>query len=92
MRGPAPSYPILLSEQQALDLRQLVRRHKTPHALVQRAQIVLAAAEQPEASNQQIAQQVGCTDRTVRKWRRRWTETHCLNDLPRAGAPRRFSP
>ncbi len=30
-------------------------------------------------------------DRLVRKWRRRWQETHSLTDLPRSGAPRRFS-
>ena len=27
----------------------------------------------------------------VRKWRRRWQETHRLQDAPRSGAPRRFS-
>jgi hypothetical protein len=28
----------------------------------------------------------------VRKWRRRWNTTHSLDDAPRSGAPRRFSP
>jgi hypothetical protein len=28
----------------------------------------------------------------VRKWRRRWSQTQSLNDAPRSGAPRRFSP
>jgi hypothetical protein len=28
----------------------------------------------------------------VRKWRRRWNETHSLDDAPRSGAPRHFSP
>ncbi|MCL6539817.1 MAG: helix-turn-helix domain-containing protein [Roseiflexus sp.] len=57
-----------------------------------RARIVLAAHDHPDWSNQQIAQAVGTSDRIVRKWRRRWTETHSLDDAPRSGAPRRFSP
>lgn len=45
-----------------------------------------------ECSNQQLAQAVGTSDRIVRKWRKRWTETQSLEDAPRSGAPRRFSP
>jgi transposase len=32
----------------------------------------LLAFDHPEWTNQQIAKEVGCTDWTVRKWRRRW--------------------
>jgi len=49
--------------------------------------IVLDAYEHPEWSNQQIAREVGSSDRQVRKWRRRW-----VADAPRLGAPRRFPP
>ncbi len=56
-----------------------------------RARIILAADEHPDWTNQHIAQEVGCTDRTVRTWRRQWVERHNLADLPRSGAPRRFS-
>src|SRR5262245_57189022 len=92
MRGPKPLYPINLSAEQALQLRQLVRAHSTPQTLSLRARIILAAHDFPDWSNQQISQHAGTTDRIVRKWRRRWSETQSLADAPRPGAPRRFSP
>lgn len=92
MRGPKPKYPVELTSEEEQALRRLVNARKAPQGKVLRARIVLAAYDHPEWSNQQIAQLVGCTDRTVRKWRRRWAETQSLDDLPRPGAPRRFSP
>jgi hypothetical protein len=92
MRGPKPYYPIVLTDNQATELRQLIRAHSTAQAQVLRARIVLTAGEQPDCSNQQIAKLLGTSDRMVRKWRRRWLETHSLSDAPRSGAPRRFSP
>jgi hypothetical protein len=92
MSGPKPLYPIQLSPEQAQQLRQLVRAHSTPQATCRRARIVLAAHEHPDWTNQQIGHSVGTADRIVRKWRRRWSETHSLADAPRPGAPRRFSP
>jgi transposase-like protein len=38
---------------------------------VVRAKTLLLAYEHPDWSNAPIARAVGCTDRTVRKWRRR---------------------
>jgi len=92
MRGPKPTYPIELTNDQAADLRRLIRAHTSAQTQVVRAKIVLTAAEQPTWTNQQIAEQVGTSDRMVRKWRRRWSQTHSLDDAPRCGAPRRFSP
>lgn len=92
MRGPDPKYPINLTTEQEQQLRQLVNSRKAAQGQVVRARIVLNAYNHPEWSNQQIAQKVGCSDRTVRKWRKRWVETGQLTDLPRPGAPRRFSP
>jgi len=92
MRGPTPKYPINLTTEQEQQLRQLVKSRKAAQGQVLRAQIILSAHDHPEWSNQQIAQKVGCSDRTVRQWRKRWVETHSLADLPRPGAPRRFSP
>src|SRR5436853_4011123 len=92
MRGPKPSYPITLTEAEVKSLQQLVRAHKTGQSLAVRAQIVLSANRHPEWSNQQIAQQIGTTDRNVRKWRGRWVSTHSIADAPRSGAPRLFSP
>jgi len=92
MRGPKPKYKIQLLENEISTLRQLVKGRNSPQVKALRARIVLAAHEYPEWSNQQIAADVGCTDRAVRKWRRRWNESKSLDDLPRPGAPRRFSP
>ena len=92
MRGPNPKYPINLTTEQEQQLRQLDKSRKAAQGQVVRARIILNAHDHPEWSNQQIAQKVGCCDRTVRKWRKRWVETSSLTDLPRSGAPRRFSP
>lgn len=92
MPGPKPKYPIELAETEIAALRQLVAARKTPQGQALRAKIVLAAHEHPEWTNQDIARQVGCTDRTVRTWRHRWVATQRLEDLPRSGRPRRFSP
>ena len=92
MRGPKPFYPIALTLDEAEQLRHLIRAHSTPQALALRAQIVLTAYEQPSWNNQQVASAIGTSDRLVRKWRRRWHDTHSLQDAPRSGAPRRFSP
>jgi hypothetical protein len=91
-RGPDPKYPIVLTIEQEQSLRQLINARKTAQGQVLRARIIVLAHDHPDWSNQQIAQTAGCTDRAVRKWRRRWSETQSLADLPRPGAPRRFSP
>jgi transposase len=80
-----------LGSQDVEHLQRLLRATSTPQALAIRAQIVLTLHTHPDWSRQRIAQSIGIPDRLVRKWRRRWEETHCLNDLPRSGAPRRFS-
>ncbi len=92
MRGPKPKYPIELTREEEQALRQLVGARKTPQVKALRARILLAAYDHPEWSNQQIAREAGTVDRVVRKWRKRWSDTHSLEDLPRPGAPRRFSP
>lgn len=92
MRGPRPVYSIDLTDDEAGNLRRLIRAHTTAQTRVVRAKIVLTAAQQPSWTTQQIADQLGTSDRMVRKWRRRWSETRSLDDAPRSGAPRRFSP
>jgi transposase len=92
MPGPKPKYSITLTDEQAAELRKLLKAHSTPQVKVLRAKIVLYAYEHPDWSNQEIARQAGCSDRAVRKWRRRWVERQSIEDLPRSGAPRRFSP
>jgi hypothetical protein len=92
MRGPRPKYSVELTTEEEKTLRQLVRSHKTPQVKAKRARILLAAFDHPEWSNQQIAQEAGTVDRVVRQWRRRWSETRSIDDLPRPGRPRHFSP
>jgi transposase len=53
-----------------------------------RAQIILLCAR--GLSNTPIAQRVGCSERTVRKWRKRFAEApslDALKDQPRSGRP-----
>ena len=92
MRGPKPKYPIELTTEEEQELRKLANAHTASYVKVMRARILLAAHDHSEWSNLQIAQEAGCTRRIVRKWRRRWAETRSIEDLPRPGAPRRFSP
>jgi hypothetical protein len=69
MPGPQPLSITLSSPQQTL-LERLLRQHSSPQALVRRIQIVLAAAA--GVPNEQIAQQLNCSPKTVRRWRARW--------------------
>ena len=92
MRGPKPEYPIELTTEEEQGLRKLANSRTAPYVKVIRARLLLAAHDHPEWSNRQIAEEVGCTRRNVRKWRRRWVETRSIEDLPRPGAPRRFPP
>ena len=91
-RGPKPAYPIVLASDEAEQLRSLARAHSTSQAQALRARIVLTAHNHPDWTNQAIAQSLATSDRMVRKWRRRYLQTHSLADAPRSGAPRRFSP
>ncbi len=92
MRGPQPNYPIPLTERERSTVRQLINGRTSPPGNVMRARIVRAAHEHPEGSNQHIAAHVGCTDRAVRTWRRRWNARKRWEALPRPGAPKRVSP
>ncbi len=69
MPGPRPQ-PIKLKRKQRVILKQLSRRRQTPHALVQRVQIILLAEE--GWSNSEIAVHLNLNRKTVRHWRQRW--------------------
>jgi transposase len=92
MPVPKPKYSIELTTEEEQELRKLANSRKASHVKVVRARILLAAYDHPEWSNRQVCEEAGCTRRIVRKWRRRWTEKRSIEDLPRPGAPRRFSP
>jgi hypothetical protein len=89
-RGPKPRWKVALTAPEYRELQRLARRRTAPHAEVVRAKILLLAYEHPEWSNAAIARAVGCTDWTVRKWRRRSRAGPALQDAPRPGGPRFF--
>jgi hypothetical protein len=92
MPGPRPQYPVELTTEEEKELRRLVRSHKAPQMKARRARILLAAFDHPDWTNQQIGREAGTSDRVVRQWRRRWSERRSVEDLPRPGRPRVFSP
>jgi transposase len=69
------------------ELERVVRSRKAERRLVERARIVLAAGEGRSAAR--IAGEVGCSQRTVMKWRRRFEADGVagLRDAPRPGRP-----
>lgn len=87
-RGPKPRHKVALTAPEYKALKRLARLRIAPHAEVVRAKILLLAYEHPDWSNAPIARAVGCTDRTVRKWRRRSRAGPALKEAPGRGAPR----
>lgn len=69
------------------ELERIVRSRRAERRAVERAQIVLAAADGRSAAR--IASEVGCSERTVWKWRRRFEEDGLvgLRDEIRPGRP-----
>ena len=82
--------PLVLDDQQRTDLLALARSTSMPHALVQRAQLILASAE--GLTNKAVAQRVGLSPNVVGKWRRRFLESGItgLHDQLRPGRPRTY--
>jgi len=74
-------------------LRELVQCGTRSVRVVRRALILLKSAE--GFTDEEIAEHVGCSDRTVRSVRKRFcTEgvDRALYDAPRSGAPATFTP
>jgi transposase len=88
---PTPFAPrIILAQNARMDLQALARAHSTPQSLGLRARIVLRAAEPDTPSNLQIGRDLGCSNHTVSKWRRRYLAQGVpgLQDALRPGRPR----
>jgi transposase len=85
---------IVLTPELRLQLQSLVRARSTPQSLVFRCQIVLRAAAADRPSNQDIAVELDCNRHTVGHWRERFVLQGLtgLQDAPRSGRPRSFSP
>jgi transposase len=86
-----PKAPIILSQEDVLQLESICRSRSLPHALVRRARVVLMAAE--GLSNKAIAEKVGLSQQSVCLWRRRYVERGIegLHDEMKPGRPRTVS-
>jgi|TARA_R110000868_G_scaffold409926_3_gene696569 transposase len=77
---------IILSDEERTILMRWARGRRTPARLVQRAKIILAAAAGKQ--NKLIANELGCTRRTVGTWRNRFLNQRLCGlekDAPRSG-------
>src|SRR5258705_12917278 len=81
---------VRLSKRQRRELTKLAARTSAPHALVQRARMILRLASGQWPAT--VARALGLTDRCVRKWRGRGLVTGdgCgMEDADRPGPPAR---
>jgi len=87
LRGPR-AVVVELSAAEREQLERWARRPKSAQALAQRSRIVLACAA--GATNQGVAERLGVSVPTVRKWRGRFAldRLEGLLDEPRSGRPR----
>ncbi|MDQ6803475.1 MAG: helix-turn-helix domain-containing protein [Actinomycetota bacterium] len=83
---------VVLSDEERAGLEAVAGRLKASFRDVQRARIVLYAAD--GLTNVEIAGRLDTTPGVVAKWRRRFCvdRVEGMNDRPRAGRPRRFPP
>jgi transposase len=83
---------ITLSEAEERELRRRAAQYTRPHREVIRAKVVLLAGE--GHNDTEIARRLDCTDKTAAKWRRRFAAEGIagLDERPRPGRPRSFSP
>jgi hypothetical protein len=92
---PRPiSERVLLSEPDRARLEALVRAGSTPQALVFRCRLILRIADNDQPTNLQVAAEFACDRHTAGVWRNRYLRQGLagLQDAPRSGRPRSFSP
>lgn len=85
-------YPIELSDEEKEELRHRAARYTLPYREVQRAKMILMAAQGLE--NGEIARRLEVRVDTVRKWRKRFFEQRLagLDEAPGRGRKPTFSP
>jgi Winged helix-turn helix len=92
---PMPfSEAVVLNGSQRARLEALVRAGSTPQALVFRCRLILRAAAEDRPTNLEVAAEFRCDRHTVGIWRNRYLQQGLagLQDAPRPGRPRSFSP
>jgi hypothetical protein len=92
MPGPRSPRQLALRDDERAALVRLTRSPSAPAGLARRARIVLLAAAGTPIRH--IGPQVGVSRTVVRDWLDRFARQRLagLQDLPRPGRPRRFSP
>jgi hypothetical protein len=85
-------FVIVLSDEERVELVRRVACYTLPFRVVQRAKMILYAAE--GRSNAEIAPRLETAAEVVGRWRKRFFEHRMagLEDRERAGRPRRFPP
>jgi len=86
-KGPK-AHPVVIPERERAKLERLAHRTRADHRLVQRARIIVLSDKGMGTTD--VARKVGCTARTVRKWKQRFRENpkiEALHDAPRSGRP-----
>jgi hypothetical protein len=91
MPGRSP-FQIVLSAEERVELGRRVACYTLPHKVVQRAKMILYAAE--GLANVEIARRLETAPEVVARWRRRFHDERLqgLDDRARSGRPRRFPP
>lgn len=86
------AYEIELSTEERAELEHRAACYTLPFKQVQRARLVLHAAE--GETNREIAQRLDMNEEVVGRWRRRFGSERMegLEDRARSGRPRRFPP
>jgi transposase len=85
-------FQIVLTTEEADRLQTLAAKYTSPYYQVVRAKVVLLAAEGLE--NKEIGERLDLPRQIVSKWRKRFWHHRLrgLEDEPRPGRPRHFSP
>ena len=85
---------VALTDPERARLAGLLRAGSTPQALVFRCRLILRAADYDRPTNLQIAAEFACDRHTAGLWRNRYLRHGLagLQDAPRSGRPRGFSP
>jgi hypothetical protein len=92
MRGPSPS-PCSFPKDFLQEARDKVRRRTARCQDVQRYRLVLLLHENQCLGNAAAAQQVGLSERQVRRWRQRWIRgDYSIEDREGRGCKATFSP
>jgi transposase len=88
---PALAKSVEIAADDQVELERIVRSSTAEVRMVERAQIVLCAAEGRSAA--EVGRLVGCSTNTAQKWRSRYEHDGIagLRDLPRSGKPLIYS-